>query len=100
MNKDQHLQTTPLSDIELCLLGYRLTTAEIIYRLPDYPELLQTFLWQQLDLDPNFPRLTHFLDFWERNLDGQLYHVKVVQGEQLSSNEMITADLEIEYKRH
>lgn len=100
MNKDQNNTTPSFSDLELCLLGYKLTTAEIIYRLPDYPGLLQTFLWQQLDLGPQFPRLSNFLDFWEQNIDGKLYHVKVVQGEHLSCNRIITADLEIEYKRH
>ena len=35
---------------ELQLRGYRLTTAEIIYHLPDHPALLQSFIWQDLDL--------------------------------------------------
>ena len=32
------------------LQGHRLTTAEIIYRLPDHPALLQTYVWQGLDM--------------------------------------------------
>lgn len=48
---------------ELQLNGYRLTTAEIIYRLPDHPALVQTFIWQGLDLAPKFPELNKFLDF-------------------------------------
>jgi uncharacterized protein Usg len=100
MKENQQNTSLSLSDFELCLLGYKLTTAEIIYRLPDYPGLLQTFLWQQLDLGPQFPRLSDFLDFWEQNIDGKLYHVKVIQGEQLSCNKIITADLEIDYKVH
>ena len=47
---------------ELQLNGYRLTTAEIIYRLPDHPALVQTFIWQGLDLVPKFPELNKFLD--------------------------------------
>ena len=42
---------------ELQLRGYRLTTAEIVYRLPDHPALLQTFIWQKFDLAPEFPEL-------------------------------------------
>lgn len=62
---------------EMQLKGYRLTTAEILYRLPDHPALLQTFVWQDYDIAPRFPVLTRFLDFWERNLDGPLHSVRV-----------------------
>jgi uncharacterized protein Usg len=58
---------------------YRMTTAEIIYHLPDYPDLLQSFIWQELDLAPDFPELRRFLDFWSRNIDGKLHSVKVGQ---------------------
>ena len=59
------------------LSGYRLTLAEIIYRLPDHPDLLQSYLWQDLDLAPRFPVLHRFLEFWTRNLDGPLHLVRV-----------------------
>lgn len=59
------------------LQGFSLTTAEILYRLPDYPSLLQTYLWQDYDRHPVFPRLKEFLAFWESNLDGKLYRVRV-----------------------
>ena len=36
-----------MTDFERMLDGYRLTTAEILYHLPDHPGLLQTYLWQQ-----------------------------------------------------
>jgi uncharacterized protein Usg len=50
------------------LLSWRLTTAEITYHLPDYPDLLQNFIWQELDLIPEFPVLRRFLEFWSRSL--------------------------------
>jgi uncharacterized protein Usg len=59
------------------LKDYRLTTAEIVYRLPDYPALLQTYVWQELDLAPRYPALQKFLDFWERELEGKLHSVRV-----------------------
>jgi uncharacterized protein Usg len=65
--------------LQLQLEGYRLTTAEILYRLPDHPHLLQSFIWQELDLAPRFPTLRRFLDFWVGNIDGKLHSVKVVQ---------------------
>ncbi len=59
------------------LKDYRLTTAEIVYRLPDYPALLQTYVWQDLDLAPRYPALQKFLDFWDRELEGKLHSVRV-----------------------
>ena len=59
------------------LQGHRLTTAEIVYRLPDHPALLQTYVWQSLDTAPRFPRLRRFLCFWEENLEGALHVVRV-----------------------
>jgi uncharacterized protein Usg len=64
-------------EINLMLKGYRLTTAEILYHMPDHPKLLQTFVWQELDMAPRFPVLTKFLDFWNKNLDGRLHSVRV-----------------------
>lgn len=59
------------------LAGFSLTTAEILYRIPDYPSLLQTYVWQDYDLHPRFPKLQGFLDFWVKNLDGKLFKVVV-----------------------
>ena len=59
------------------LQGFSLTTAEILYRLPDFPRLLQSYIWQDYDVAPNFPKLVDFLDYWAANLDGPLYRVRV-----------------------
>jgi uncharacterized protein Usg len=59
------------------LAGYRLTTAEIIYRLPDHPALLQSYIWQDFDLAPRFPVLHKFLAFWEKSIEGKLHAVRV-----------------------
>lgn len=59
------------------LRGYSLTTAEILYRLPDHPGLLQSFIWQEYDVAPRFPRLGAFLTYWSDHLEGPLYRVTV-----------------------
>lgn len=59
------------------LAGYGLTTAEILYRMPDHPALLQSYIWQEYDLFPEFPVLKGFLDFWTRTLEGPLFKVTV-----------------------
>ncbi|MGQ0485465.1 MAG: usg protein [Hyphomicrobiales bacterium] len=64
-------------DFQSQLRGWSLTTAEIMYRMPDYREILQTFIWQDYDLAPKFPKLIKFLDFWSHNLDGPLASVRV-----------------------
>ncbi len=66
-----------MGDMNLMLNDYRLTTAEILYHMPDHQYLLQTYIWQELDQVPHFPRLHGFLKFWERELDGALHSVRV-----------------------
>ncbi len=87
----------PQPDFLLELQGYRLTTAEILYHLPDYPQLLQIFIWQNLDLSPDFPRLHAFLRFWQANLEGQLFSVKVAQVEVIGRSETRFAKEELNY---
>jgi len=64
----------------LQLKDYRLTTAEILYHMPDHPGLLQSYVWQDLDLAPRFPTLRKFLEFWTRGLDGRLHSIRVASG--------------------
>ena len=59
------------------LKDYRLTTAEILYHLPDHPNLLQSYIWQDLDMAPDYPVLRKFLDFWRREIEGTLHSVRV-----------------------
>ena len=66
-----------MNTFELASKGYSLTTAEILYRRPDHPVLLQTFIWQEYDLSPKFPVLNGFLRFWQSKLDGKLHSVWV-----------------------
>ena len=56
---------------------YRLTTAEILYHLPDHPKLLQSYVWQDLDIAPQYPVLHKFLEFWQREIEGSLHSVRV-----------------------
>jgi uncharacterized protein Usg len=61
------------------LAGFCLTTAEILYRLPDHPSLLQSYIWQEYDLAPKFPALNKFLLFWQTRLEGPLHSVRVAR---------------------
>jgi uncharacterized protein Usg len=66
-----------MTKFEMSLRGYRLTTAEILYHLPDHPQVLQTFIWQEFDIAPKFPVLNKFLHFWEERIEGRLHSVRV-----------------------
>ena len=68
-------------DFHLMLQDYRLTTAEILYHLPDHPSLLQSYIWQELDIAPAFPVLHKFLGFWEKEIEGKLHSVKIASTE-------------------
>jgi uncharacterized protein Usg len=75
-------------DFRAQMAGYSLTTAEILYRLPDHPSLLQSYIWQDYDVHPRFPRLKTFLSFWARNLDGKLYRVRVAHKKLIMPTEL------------
>ena len=74
-------------ELELMLRDYRLTTAEITYHFPDFPKLLQTYIWQDMDLAPKFPTLKKFVDFWNRELDGKIHSVLVTHAELVTPQE-------------
>lgn len=60
---------------KIILDGYTLTTAEIIYHMPDMPHILQTYVWQDYDIAPRYPVLSEFIEFWIKELDGPLHSV-------------------------
>ncbi|MBV9975736.1 MAG: usg protein [Hyphomicrobiales bacterium] len=76
------------------LAGYGLTTAEILYRLPDHPVFLQTYVWQDYDVAPRFPVLNDFLTFWARKLDGPLFSVRVAHSKLIKPCELDLRDKE------
>ena len=71
---------------------YRLTTANILYRMPDHPRFLQTYIWQDYDIAPEFPTLLKFLTFWRQSLDGTLYSVRVGHSKLIKPAEIKTID--------
>ncbi len=71
--------------------GYSLTTAEILYRLPDHPSLLQSYVWQDYDMHPRYPKLHGFLDFWTSHLEGALFRIRVAHSKLISPREFTYA---------
>lgn len=83
-----------MANLILQLRDYRLTTAEILYHLPDHPALLQTYLWQEYDIAPHFPELKRFLDFWSREIEGKLHSVRVGSKKLITSEDLSFASAE------
>ena len=82
------------TDFKRQMAGYGLTTAQILYRLPDHPDLLQTYIWQDYDLAPKFPELKKFLNFWEDKLEGPLHSVEIAHHKLISPRDMRMLDAE------
>jgi len=80
---------------DIILRDYRLTTAEILYHMPDHPSILQSYIWQEFDKTPDFPILMKFLYFWERKLDGKLHSVKVADCKIIKPSELTIAECEL-----
>ncbi len=70
------------------LEGYGLTTAEILYKLPDHAGILQSYVWQDYDVAPRFPVLHDFLDFWRRELEGPLHSIRVAHAKLIKPSEI------------
>src|ERR1700730_18152206 len=79
-------------DFRKQVAGYGLTTASILYRRPDHPWLLQTYVWQAYDLCPHFPELQRFLGFWQKSLEGMLHSVTVAHSKLIKPAELRAVD--------
>ena len=68
-----------MSETELMLRGYGLTTAEFFYHMPDYA--------QEYDLAPDHPRLFEFIEFWQSEIDGSLHSVRFTHRKMIAPGE-------------
>ncbi len=78
---------TQTSETDLMLKGYGLTTAQLFYRMPDYQNVLNTFVWQDYDLAPDHPKLFEFIEFWQDSIEGPLHSVQFTHRKMVSAGE-------------
>ncbi|MEL6641016.1 MAG: usg protein [Pseudomonadota bacterium] len=76
-----------MTETELMLKGYGLTTAEMFYHMPDHPHVLNSFIWQDYDLAPDHNRLLKFIDFWREEIEGPLHSVVFTHRKMISPGE-------------
>ena len=84
-----------MTDLEYALAGYRLTTAEILYWMPDHAHLLQSFTWQTYDLAPRFPRMHAFLEHWREHIEATIHSVRLCCDGLVKPAPMRFADIEL-----
>lgn len=83
------------SDIERQLNGYGLTTAHILYRIPDFESVLQTYVWQDYELAPHFSEMQKLLDCWQTNLDRPQHSVHYTHHRLIGPNELCSVEGEL-----
>jgi uncharacterized protein Usg len=76
-----------MSETEMMLKGYGLTTAEFFYHMPDHLHVLNSFIWQEYDLAPDHPRLFGFIAFWQEEIEGPLHSARFTHRKMISSGE-------------
>jgi uncharacterized protein Usg len=52
-------------------------TVDVLYYLPDYPSIVEEFIWQTPDLWPEIPRIHEFLGYWHENIEATIEKVYV-----------------------
>ncbi|MET0867060.1 MAG: usg protein [Pseudorhodoplanes sp.] len=92
LSRDSQSNGRSSKDFEKQVKGYGLTTAEILYRRPDHPWLLQSYVWQNYDLCPHFPELNEFLRFWQTSIEGALHTVTVAHSKLIRPAEIKAVD--------
>jgi uncharacterized protein Usg len=75
------------TETELMLKGFGLTTAELFYRMPDYRNVLNSFVWQEYDLAPDYPKLFGFIEFWQEKIEGPLHSVRFTHRKMIAPGE-------------
>ena len=56
---------------------WTVATVQVVYYIPDYLNIFQEFMWQTEDQIPEYPRITKFLNYWDKNIDGPIKEVYI-----------------------
>ena len=88
------------TETELILKGYGLTTAEMFYFMPDYQHVLNSFVWQDWDLGPDYPRLFEFIEFWQTKVEGPLHSVRFTHRRDLAPPRFRHVTYELNFGGH
>jgi uncharacterized protein Usg len=65
------------NNLAYILHKWTVATVQVVYYIPDYLHVVNEFMWQTEDQIPNYPRITKFLDYWDKNIDGPIKEVYI-----------------------
>ena len=57
---------------EIIIKKWTVASVQVVYYIPDYLSVVNEFIWQTEDQVPEYPRITEFLDYWDKNIDGPI----------------------------
>lgn len=55
-------------------------TCEVLYYRPDFPSLVQSFVWQTEDTIPELKRIHQFLHFWQTQIEARINSIRISHG--------------------
>jgi uncharacterized protein Usg len=61
---------------------WTVASVQVVYYIPDYLNIVNEFIWQTEDQLPEYPRITRFLDYWDKNIDGPIKEVYIYDHEE------------------
>ena len=59
------------------LQKWTVATVQVVYYIPDYLHIVNEFVCQTDDQLPEYPRITEFLNYWDKNIDGPIKEVYI-----------------------
>ena len=61
----------------MLLVRNTIVTLNVLYWMPDYTHILQEFIWQTIDVRPEYPRVHRFLNYWHDNIEAVISEVNI-----------------------
>jgi len=61
----------------MILIRNTIVTLNVLYWMPDYNHILQEFIWQTVDVRPEYPRVHKFLNYWHDNIEAVISEVNI-----------------------
>ena len=61
----------------MIILRNTIVTLNVLYWMPDYTHILQEFIWQTVDVRPEYPRVHKFLNYWHDNIEAVISEVNI-----------------------
>ena len=68
----------------MILIRNTIVTLNVLYWMPDYTHILQEFIWQTIDVRPEYPRVHRFLNYWHDNIEAVISEVNIADNYETS----------------